>query len=176
MGETDLRSIPMLDIRERIVFSEADPQFFSGTLRELLDPQGSKSDESIMLALEDTSALDVLDGLENGLDHLVTERGRGFSGGQRQRLALCRALLNDAEVLLLAEPTSAVDAQTEARIAARLPAARSGKTTLIATASPLMLGMMDEVLFLIEGRVSARGTHRELLNVPECRAVVIRGE
>ncbi|ABY23493.1 ABC transporter ATP-binding protein [Renibacterium salmoninarum ATCC 33209] len=175
-GETDLRSIPMLDIRERIVFSEADPQFFSGTLRELLDPQGSKSDESIMLALEDTSALDVLDGLENGLDHLVTERGRGFSGGQRQRLALCRALLNDAEVLLLAEPTSAVDAQTEARIAARLPAARSGKTTLIATASPLMLGMMDEVLFLIEGRVSARGTHRELLNVPECRAVVIRGE
>lgn len=175
-GGIDLRDIPLASIRERLVFSEADPQLFSGSLRELLDPSGSKSDELILTALEDASALDVLDGLEDGLDHQVTERGRGFSGGQRQRLALSRALLSDAETLLLAEPTSAVDAHTEARIAARLRAARNGRTTLVTTASPLMLGVMDEVLFLIDGKLAARGTHRELLNVPEYRSVVIRGE
>lgn len=175
-AETDLRRIPVADIRERIVFSEADPQLFSGSLRELLDPRGRASDESVLAALEDAGALDVLDGLDEGLDHQVTERGRGFSGGQRQRLALCRALLSNAETLLLAEPTSAVDAHTEARIASRLRAARSGRTTLVTTASPLLLGVMDEVLFLVDGRLAARGTHRELLSVPEYRTVVIRGE
>ena len=175
-AETDLRRIPVADIRERIVFSEADPQLFSGSLRELLDPRGRASDESVLAALEDAGALDVLDGLDGGLDHQVTERGRGFSGGQRQRLALCRALLSNAETLLLAEPTSAVDAHTEARIAARLRAARSGRTTLVTPASPLLLGVMDDVLFLVDGRLAARGTHRELLSVPEYRTVVIRGE
>lgn len=175
-AETDLRQIPVSRIRERIVFSEADPQLFSGSLRELLDPGGRAEDESILAALEDAGALDVLDGLDAGLDHRVAERGRSFSGGQRQRLALCRALLSDAETLLLAEPTSAVDAHTEARIAARIRSARAGRTTLIATASPLMLAVMDEVLFLVEGKLSARGSHRELLAIPEYRMVVIRGE
>ena len=71
-----------------------------------------------MPALEATSSLDILDALEDGLDTSVEERGRSFSGGQRQRLSLARAILTDAEVLILVEPTSAVDTHTEGRIAA----------------------------------------------------------
>lgn len=178
-GEAALHEIPLEDIRRRIVVSDANPQLFTGSLRSQLDPHGRHSDPEILAALEAASALDILDGLEAGLDSEVTERGRGFSGGQRQRLVLARALLTDAETLVLIEPTSAVDAHTESRIADRLGRAREtvGGTTVVVTASPLMLGAMDRVVFLEDGRLSAQGTHNELMSsVPAYRNVVIRSE
>jgi ABC-type multidrug transport system fused ATPase/permease subunit len=116
-----------------------------------------------MPALEATSSLDILDALEDGLDTLVEERGRGFSGGQRQRLSLVRAILTEADVLILVEPTSAVDTHTEGRIAARLRNVRGAHTTLVATTSPLMLEMMDLVYLMVDGTAVAQGTHRELI-------------
>ncbi len=105
----------------------------------------------------------------------MTERGRSFSGGQRQRLVLARVLTADPEVLVLVEPTSAVDAHTEARIAARLRAHRAGRTTVVTTSSPLMLDAVDEVAFLRDGVIVATGTHAELLRgEPTYRAVVTR--
>src|SRR5207244_2081944 len=89
---------------------------FSGPLTEALDLRGTGSD-AVLRALSTASADDVLDALPDGLETEVTERGRAFSGGQRQRLVLARALAADPEVLVLVEPTSAVDAHTEARIA-----------------------------------------------------------
>ena len=110
------------------------------------------------------NAEDILDALPEGLDAPVEERGRSFSGGQRQRLVLARALLSDAEMLVLVEPTSAVDAHTEARIADRLRDARAGRTTVIVTTSPLVLDRADRVVLRrTTGRVVAEGTHRELL-------------
>jgi ABC-type multidrug transport system fused ATPase/permease subunit len=127
--------------------------------------------------LEVASAVDVLDVLPDGLDSLVEERGRSYSGGHRQRLALARVLLADPEVLVLVEPTSAVDAHTEARIAARLAEARRGRTTVVTTASPLLLDRADHVVLLEDGVVTAEGGHRELLaGHPAYRSVVIRGE
>lgn len=178
-GSAALHLVPLGQVRSRIVVSDADPQLFTGTLREELDPSGRHSDEQILAALDVASAEDVLDGLEDGLNDEVAEKGRSFSGGQRQRLALARAVLTDAEVLVLVEPTSAVDAHTESRIAEQLRASRSapGDTTVLVTASPLMLSVMDTVLFLVDGKVAATGTHRELLaTVPSYRSVVIRGE
>ena len=84
-------------------------------------------------------------------------------------------MLADADVLCLVEPTSAVDAHTEARIAPRLVAHRAGRTTVVATASPLILHSADEVALLAEGRVVARGSHVELLSRPDYRQVVARG-
>ena len=106
-------------VRRRIVVSEADPVIFSGTLRRELDPweRADGDDERIHTAIAVANAEDVVEALPEGLDAHVDERGRSFSGGQRQRLVLARALLSDAEVLVLVEPTSAVDAHTEARIA-----------------------------------------------------------
>ena len=91
---------------------------------------------------------------------IVAERGRSFSGGQRQRLVLARALAADPEILVLVEPTSAVDAHTEARIAARLRGHRAGRTTVVTTTSPLLLDRVDVVAFLRDGRVVATGTPR----------------
>ncbi|HEV7194574.1 MAG TPA: ATP-binding cassette domain-containing protein, partial [Pedococcus sp.] len=119
---------------------------------------------------------EVLDAVPDGLDGLVEERGRSYSGGQRQRLALTRALLTDAPVVVLVEPTSAVDAHTEARIAERLARHRRGRTTVVTTVSPLMLGRADEVILLEDGLAVARGTHRALLENPAYRRIVIRGE
>mgnify|MGYP001195790302 FL=1 len=113
----------------------------------------------------------------DGLDSTVEERGRSFSGGQRQRLGLARALLADADVLVLVEPTSAVDAHTEARIAARLAAHRAGRTTVLMTASPLLLDHADHVVFLDGGVVVAEGSHHRLLrSCPAYRSTVTRGE
>jgi ABC-type multidrug transport system fused ATPase/permease subunit len=92
-------------------------------------------------------------------------------------MVLARALAADPEILILVEPTSAVDAHTEARVADRLQRHRAGKTTVVTTSSPLMLDHVDNVAFLRDGVVVAFGGHRDLLReVPEYRAVVTREE
>jgi ABC-type bacteriocin/lantibiotic exporter with double-glycine peptidase domain len=100
-----------------------------------------------------------------------------LSGGQRQRLVLARALLVDPQVLVLDEPTSAVDAYTEARIADALRTKRAGRTTIVMTTSPLLLDRADRVVLLENNRVVADGIHRHLLTVdPAYRSVVERDE
>jgi ABC-type multidrug transport system fused ATPase/permease subunit len=177
LGDVPLADLPIDTVRRRIVVSEADPLLFSGTLRSVLDPWGWAGDEEILAAVGIADANDVLDALPEGLDTMVDERARSFSGGQRQRLVLTRALLSDAEALVLVEPTSAVDAHTEARIARRLHYARAGKTTVVATTSPLVLDQADRVVLISAGRVIAEGVHRELLRShPRYRETVTRGE
>ncbi len=177
LGGTRLADAPLAEVRSRIVVSENDPRLFTGTLREELDPHGDHTDEQVLAALDVASGADILDALPGGLDGDVEERGRAFSGGQRQRLSLARALLTDAETLVLVDPTSAVDAHTESRIAARLGAARQGRTTVLMTASPLLLDRADHVVLLVQGRVLATGTHHELMATePTYRRTVVRGE
>lgn len=105
----------------------------------------------------------------------ITERGRSLSGGQRQRLALARSLVADPPVLVLDEPTSAVDAHTESRIAGRLRTARAGRTTVVLTSSPLLLDGAERVVLIDGDAAVAVGTHQELLHGdPRYRAVVTR--
>jgi ABC-type multidrug transport system fused ATPase/permease subunit len=163
-------------VRRAIVVSDANATLFSGRLRDELDVRGHATDDDIMAAIATASADDVLDALDSGLDTEVEERGRTFSGGQRQRLVLTRALLTDSDILVLVEPTSAVDAHTEARIAERLREHRAGRTTVLTTASPLLLDRVDEVALIHEGTVVAVGTHRDLLDDPRYRRIVARGE
>ena len=137
LGDIALDRLPLAVVRRRILVSEPDPLIFSGTLRSELDPWSRSSDSEITDAIEVAAAEDVLVALPAGLDEVVDERGRSFSGGQRQRLVLARALLADAEILVLVEPTSAVDAHTEARIARQLHDFRAGKTTVVVSSSPL---------------------------------------
>ena len=177
LGSVRLVDLGIDTVRRRILVSETDPMLFSGTLRSELDPWGGAEDEQILAAVATADAKDVLDALPQGLDERIEERGRGFSGGQRQRLALARTLIAEPEILILVEPTSAVDAHTEARVARRLREARAGRTTVVMTASPLVLDQADQVLFLVDGRVAAAGRHRELLGtVPAYRDAVTRGE
>ena len=164
-------------VRDRIMVNHAASTLFSGRLRNELDIAGNRSDDEIMRAVHAASAEDVLQALPEGLDSVIDERGRSFSGGQRQRMVLARALLVDPGVLVLVEPTSAVDAHTESRIAKRLRKYRAGRTTVIVSASPLVLDEVDRVAYLADGRVAASGSHRELLaSTPAYRRVVTRGE
>ena len=182
-GGVRLDDLSIADVRRHVVVSEPDPRLFTGVLRDQLlggrpvpRRERRRATAAVLTALTTASALDVLDALPDGLDGTVEERGRSYSGGQRQRLALARALLTDAPVLVLVEPTSAVDAHTEARIAGRLAEHRRGRTTVVTTASPLLLGQADEVVLLEDGLATATGTHRELLDHPAYRHIVIRGE
>ncbi|GAA2839858.1 ABC transporter transmembrane domain-containing protein [Crossiella cryophila] len=100
--------------------------------------------------------------LPAGLDTAVSERGRSLTGGQRQRVALARALAADPVVLVLDEPTTAVDAVTEARLAAGIREVRRGRTTVVVASSPALLAVADRVLLVTRGRVVAQGRHVEL--------------
>ncbi|MEV4618711.1 ABC transporter ATP-binding protein [Asanoa sp. NPDC049573] len=175
LSGVSLADLDLTAVRERILVADNDARLFSGPLRTELDPRGA-GDGSIAAALDTASAVDVVDALPAGLDTAVAERGREFSGGQQQRLRLARALVADPETLVLVEPTSAVDAHTEARIAARLSAARAGRTTVVCTTSPLVLDRADEVAFVADGRVAAVGTHRELLRRSRAYAATVTRE
>ena len=121
-------------------------------------------DDRLIEAIGIADAGDVLTSLSEGLAGMITEKGRSLSGGQRQRVALARALLTEAPTLVLIEPTSALDSHTEARVAAQVHRARAGHTTVVVTASPLVLEACDEVVFLdSSGTELLRSTHRELM-------------
>ena len=177
VGDERIDLLPLAAVRRHVVVSEGDPRLFTGPLREQLAGPGPSDDATLLRAIHTAAAFDVLEALPDGLDSEVEERGRSFSGGQRQRLTLARALLTDAPTLVLVEPTSAVDAHTEARIAERLRSHRAGRTTVIMTASPLLLDQVDHVLFLDDGRLAAEGSHRELMATnKDYRRTVVRGE
>ncbi len=176
LGGVPLRSMSLDEVRRRVVVSEVEPRLFSGPLRAELCPHSTPTDAAIERAIDDASALDVIDALADGLDTIVEERGRSFSGGQRQRLALVRVLVLDPEFLVLVEPTSAVDTHTEGRIAKRLREARGDNGTVVATTSPLLLEQADDVSYVAGGTVVAHGDHDELLDtVPSYRMLILRG-
>ncbi|MEO7588259.1 MAG: ABC transporter ATP-binding protein [Arachnia sp.] len=171
----DYSLIDIADLRRRVVVSDTDSILFSGTLQNAVDPWGTHSREDAERALVVASAEDIFDGFPGGWQGRIDEKGRGLSGGQRQRIVLARALLRDADVLVLVEPTSAVDAHTEARIAVRLEEYRRGRTTVVVTASPLLLRLCDEIAVLVDGRETARGSHDDLRDHPDYRRVIARG-
>ncbi|MFW6204984.1 MAG: ABC transporter transmembrane domain-containing protein [Actinomycetota bacterium] len=172
-----LDDLPFSEVRRRIVVGEPEPTLFTGTLRAALDPSGEHDDARLLDVMSTVAAADVLESLREGLDGLVDERARSLSGGQRQRVGLARALIRDPEILILVEPTSAVDAHTEAAIAGNLRAARQGRTTAVVTASPLMLAQADTAVWLADGAVAATGSHEDLMaTVPGYRRTVTRGD
>ena len=168
LGGVPIADLPVATVRKAILVATSDAHLFAGPLDEQLagastaDP--ADRGQAIMAAISAASAHDVLEAMPGGLRGQLAARGRTLSGGQAQRLRLARALLADPDVLVLIEPTSAVDAHTEARIARSLYAARLGRTTVVFTNSPLLLDLTDRVALLQDGGITAHGTHRELLS------------
>ncbi|MFI1166856.1 ABC transporter transmembrane domain-containing protein [Streptomyces sp. NPDC020801] len=174
-GGVRLDEIRLSDVRERILVADNEADLFAGPLRELVSGRREHERTAVTRALHTASAEDIVRGLADGLDSAVAAQGRSLSGGQRQRVRLVRALLADPEVLLAVEPTSALDAHTEAVVADRLRGARAGRTTVVTSTSPLVLDHADTVHYLVAGTVAATGSHRELLaREPGYRALVAR--
>lgn len=175
-GGVRLDAVALTDVRERILVADNEADLFSGTLRAVVEGRSERREEAIAEAVRAAVADDIVQGLPGGLDAAIDAQGRNLSGGQRQRLRLVRALLAEPEVLLAVEPTSAVDAHTEAALAARLHATRAGRTTVVTSTSPLLLDHANAVCYLVDGRVAVVGTHQELLaSTPGYRELVSRG-
>ncbi|MEU9117175.1 ABC transporter ATP-binding protein [Streptomyces sp. NPDC048483] len=175
-GGTRLDTIPLAHLRDRITVADNEAGLFSGRLRDVVSGRADHEERHLMEALHAAMADDIVHALPGGLDAHLSAQGRNLSGGQQQRVRLARALVAEPEVLLAVEPTSAVDAHTEAAIATRVRTARSGRTTLVTTTSPLLLDQADTVYYLVDGLVAAVGGHRDLLrDEPGYRQLVSRG-
>ncbi|MGW2421907.1 ABC transporter ATP-binding protein [Streptomyces sp. NPDC001709] len=174
-GGVRLDAVPLADVRGRILVADNEADLFAGPLREVVAAGHPAGEAELGRAVYAAAAEDVVRALPEGLDSAVAGQGRSLSGGQRQRVRLARALLADPEVLLAVEPTSALDAHTEATVARRLREAREGRTTVVTSTSPLVLDRADTVVFLVDGKVAASGPHRRLLAAePGYRALVAR--
>ena len=161
----DIRELTLASLRRQIAIVSQEIVLFNDTVAANIAYGGleSATRESIRQAAEAAFVTDFLDGLPDGLDSVVGENGLDLSGGQRQRLALARAFLKNAPILILDEATSALDAPSEHRVRSALTRLREGRTTIIIAHRPSTIEMADRVAVMDEGRIVAAGTHSELL-------------
>ncbi|KAA1373695.1 ABC transporter ATP-binding protein [Aeromicrobium fastidiosum] len=178
LGGHPVDELTIDSLRSRVVVSQHHVDLFEGTLRTTIDPDDVLDDDQLAAILEASAASDVVDLHPEGLRQPISAGGATFSGGQRQRIALARAMATRAPILVLAEPTSAVDAMTEQRIADGIRSLRhpegSSLSTLVITSSPALLASADRVVMISDGRVVATGTHHDLAQRDDYREAVLR--
>ncbi|MFC7587796.1 ATP-binding cassette domain-containing protein [Nonomuraea antimicrobica] len=165
VGGHETRDLSIEAVREHLLVNPYDAEIFAGTLRTNIDPAGTG--RLVAEAVEASMLTDVIALHHEGIDHGVRDQGANLSGGQRQRLSLARALAADADILVLHDPTTAVDAVTEQLIARNVARLRRDRTTIVITSSPAFLDAADRVLVLDDGVITAESTHRDLLTTDE---------
>lgn len=171
IGGRSVGELGLTEVRRTVLVEPHNTDLFAGTVRTNVTAGRERADHELSPILAASAATDVVAMHESGLDHAVTDRGASLSGGQRQRVALARALSVSAPVLVLHDPTTAVDAVTEHAIAAGIKELRHDQeqlqTTVLITTSPALLAVTHRVLVVDGGRVVAEGTHNELAKTDE---------
>ncbi|MEZ5154220.1 ABC transporter ATP-binding protein [Rhodococcus zopfii] len=162
IGDTDLFDLDEDTAIATVRVAPHHAALFEGSVLDniaaAVDPDAADRESRITRAVFAAACDDVVEALPDGLETSVGEAGRLLSGGQRQRVALARAIAADSSVLVLVDPTTAVDSVTEANVAERLARARAGGLTLVFTDAPAHLSAADEVIVLAGGRLVHRGT------------------
>ena len=180
VGGVPIEDLDLEEARRALLVEPHRTDLFTGSLLSNLTAGApTRTPEAIDRALRSSCARDVVDVHRDGLEHGVTERGASLSGGQRQRVTLARALLRRAPVLVLHEPTTAVDAVTESAVAQGISGLRHGGserrfTTVVVTCSPGLLAVTDRVVLLDGGRVVATGSHAELMERTDYQDAALR--
>ncbi len=169
----DVRDVDLRSLRSEIAVVTDDPFLFSDTVHaNIAYARPDASREEVVAAAEAAQAAGFIDALPDGYDTVIGERGLTISGGQRQRLAIARALLADPRILILDDATSAVDASTEQLIKDALRTAMEGRTTFVIAHRLSTIALADHIVVLDAGRVVASGTHEELLTQSDLYAEI----
>ena len=160
----DVRGYSRASVRARIAWVPQDPVLFAGSVRDAVRVgKPDATDAEVWSALERAHGAEFVRALPRGLDTAVGERGAQLSGGQRQRLAIARAFVREPSVLLLDEPTSSLDAASEALVQAGLAELKAGRTTLVIAHRLSTVRNADLIVVLESGRVAEQGTHEQLV-------------
>lgn len=169
----DVREVTQDSLVARVGFVPQESVLFSGTVRDNIRyGRPGATDEDVVRAAKAAQAHDFIEKLPDGYDSRVEQRGANFSGGQKQRLCIARALLVDPEVLVLDDSTSAVDVETETKIQRALAETRERRTTFVVAQRISTVLEADTIVVLDKGRVVAEGTHRELMETsPDYREI-----
>jgi ATP-binding cassette, subfamily C, bacterial LapB len=160
----DVRQLDPADLRRNVGYVSQDVLLFYGTLRDNITLGLPFADDSAVVAAAETAGLlEFVNRHPRGFDMQVGERGEGLSGGQRQAVGLARALLHNAPLLLLDEPTSAMDFSTEAQITQRITSFAQGKTVVLVTHRTSLLAMVTRVIVIDGGRIVADGPRDNIM-------------
>jgi len=160
----DVRQIDPADLRRNIGVVQQTPYLFFGTVRENITlGHESVPDTAVLRAAEMAGVMNFLRDSEAGLDTQVGERGENLSGGQRQAIAIARALLYNPPILLLDEPTASIDPGSERRLYGHLKELIKGKTILLVTHKSAVLGLVDKLILMDRGRIVVAGPRDEVI-------------
>ena len=162
----NINDLQIESVRARIGFVSQDPFLFFGTIRDNVAYARDSSNEQIHNALEAAGAWEFVSQMSDGMDTMVGDRGVMLSGGQRARISLARALLNDPDLLILDEASAALDAETEKRIQKSLFGNSNGSNKRITIAVAHRLATIrnaDEIISMVDGAIVERGKHEELV-------------
>jgi ABC-type multidrug transport system fused ATPase/permease subunit len=164
----DVSQYQLRSLRERIALVLQDAMLFGGSVADNIRyGRLDATDEEVEQAGKAAHAHEFIMRLPKGYDTPLAEAGGSLSGGERQRLGIARALLKDAPILILDEPTSSLDALSEEAVFAALHRLREGRTTVVIAHRLSTIRDANRILVLHEGRIAAQGTHQELLGSNE---------